>query len=267
MTTNTTQTHNRQRNGEKGPALSVVVPVHNEAENIKPLVEEILGALKGFVTFEILYVDDYSTDNSHEILKTLTANLIEFRAIRHLKRSGQSAAIFSGVQAADAPLVVTLDGDGQNDPADILALFDVYHNYAGKDGQLMVSGWRKDRRDSWGKRLSSHIANAVRSRLLSDQTQDTGCGLKIFRREDFLRLPAFDHMHRFLPALMLRAGGRVMFQEVNHRPRQHGRSNYGTFDRLWVGILDLFGVVWLNRRRINAETIEVSTPSDRIGSA
>ena len=266
MTTQTSGTQNQQQSGGKRPALSVVVPIHNEEENINPLVNEISAALKGSICYEIVYIDDDSTDSSHEVLRTLTANLTEFRAVQHLKKGGQSAAIFSGVQAANAPLVVTLDGDGQNDPADILALFEMYNTYAGENGRLMVAGCRKDRRDGWGKRRSSHIANAVRSHLLSDKTQDTGCGLKIFRREDFLRLPAFDHMHRFLPALMLRAGGRVMFQEVNHRPRYHGKSNYGTFDRLWVGITDMFGVIWLNRRRLNAESVEIKGHSDRFGS-
>ncbi len=241
-----------------GPDLSVVVPVHNEQDNIRPLVAEIARALDGVVACEIIYVDDGSTDGSLDILKELASEADNFRPLRHVKCCGQSAAIHTGVNAAAGRLITTLDGDGQNDPADIPSLLTVYKEQSGEDGKLMVAGWRATRRDSGVKRLSSRIANGVRSSLLGDATPDTGCGLKIFRRQDFLAFPAFSHMHRFLPALMLRSGGRVVSVKVSHRPRERGSSKYGTWDRLWVGISDIRGVMWLTRRRFNPEVKEIT---------
>ena len=157
---------------------------------------------------------------------------------------------------------MTLDGDGQNDPANIPSLLDNYNAHSGKDGRLMVIGWRKGRSDRWRKRIASRIANAVRSWLLADLTPDTGCGLKIFRRNDFLNFPVFNHMHRFLPALMLRSGGRVMSIEVNHRQRKYGKSHYGILNRTLTGIIDLAGVSWLNKRKIEVELRElIKTPN------
>lgn len=240
------------------PDLSVVVPVHNEAENIRPLIEEIVAALDSGPSFEIIYVDDGSRDHSREVLATLCREIPSLRALRHETQGGQSAAIRTGVAQAQAPLIATLDGDGQNDPADIGTLIQAYHEQAGAGGgKVMIAGWRTGRRDNWIKRLSSKIANAVRSRLLGDATPDTGCGLKVFRRDDFMDFPAFDHMHRFLPALMQRSGGRVISVAVNHRPRTKGQSNYGLFDRLWVGIADLRGVGWLKRRAINPTALPI----------
>ena len=228
------------------PQLSVVVPVFNERDNIPPLLAEIAAALRGKLDFEIIYVDDDSTDDSRAVLNAQKASYPELRVLHHVTRSGQSTAVWNGVHAARAPWVATLDGDGQNDPADIPKLL------AARDAAeaqiKLFAGWRTTRRDSFNKRISSKIANAVRSRMLRDATPDTGCGLKLFERATFLELPYFDHMHRYLPALVLRAGGKVMSVPVNHRPRERGKSNYGTLDRALVGIVDLFGVAWLQRR-------------------
>ena len=228
------------------PQLSVVVPVFNERDNIPPLLAEIASALRGKVDFEIVYVDDDSSDDSRAVLNAQKASYPELRVLHHVSRSGQSTAVWNGVHSARSSWVATLDGDGQNDPADIPKLLAAR---AAADADIkLFAGWRTTRRDSFNKRISSKVANAVRSRMLRDNTPDTGCGLKLFERSTFLELPYFDHMHRFLPALVLRAGGNVVSVKVNHRPRERGKSNYGTFDRLWVGISDLFGVMWLQRR-------------------
>ncbi len=231
----------------------------NEAENAAPLVAEIAAAFAGRHDFEIVCVDDGSVDGTADRLRAAMRTVPALRVVRHAGRAGQSAAIATGVRFARAGVVVTLDGDGQNDPADIPRLVRAY-DAAPDRARLMIAGLRAKRRDSWGKRLSSRVANAVRGRLLGDATPDTGCGLKVFSREMFMALPAFDHMHRFLPALMLRAGGRVESVPVNHRPRQRGRSNYGMFDRLWIGIVDLVGVMWLARRRLRGRGIEEPRP-------
>jgi dolichol-phosphate mannosyltransferase len=234
--------------------LSVVIPVRNEAPNIAPLVEEIRAALDGRCAYEIIYVDDGSRDPTAAEIARLARSVPALKLVRHRASCGQSAAILSGVKAARAPWIATLDGDGQNDPADIPRLFDIARR-APAGAALMVAGWRRNRQDSAVKRLSSRIANGVRNRLTGDGTPDTGCGLKVFRRELFLELPYFDHCHRFLPALVKRAGGRTLSVPVNHRPRARGRSNYGTFDRLFVGIADLLGVMWLMRRAKLAEIV------------
>jgi len=226
--------------------LSVVIPVRNEAENIAPLVAEITQALDGVADYEIVYVDDGSDDGTAAEIKVLQRGRPQLRLVRHAASCGQSAAIRSGVKAASGIWIATLDGDGQNDPADIPALWRI----AGEsgDGRLLLAGQRARRQDSWAKRRASRIANGVRRRILHDDTPDTGCGLKLFPRALFLDLPYFDHMHRFLPALVLREGGIVRSIPVNHRPRRRGTSKYGVLDRLWVGIVDLFGVLWLRRR-------------------
>lgn len=224
--------------------LSVVVPVRNEADNIRPLVAEIRAALDGVTAYEILYVNDGSTDATPQVLHGLRAECPQLRVIHHAASCGQSAAVRTGVSHARGDWVATLDGDGQNDPADIPKLM-----AALEEGVDLIGGNRRHaRRDSWIKRISSVIANGVRSRMLHDSTPDTGCGLKLFRREVFLDLPYFDHMHRFLPALVMRRGGRVVSVPVHHRPRERGQSNYGTLDRLLVGVVDLLGVMWLQRR-------------------
>jgi dolichol-phosphate mannosyltransferase len=225
------------------PLISVVVPVRNEAPNLRPLVEEIASALVG-LDFEIVYVDDGSTDATSFELATL-ATEFPLRFLRHQQGFGQSAAIITGVQAARGRWIATLDGDGQNDPADIPSL--LAHAQA-VQGPVLIAGHRIHRRDNWRKRLTSRIANKIRAAVLGDHTPDTGCGLKLFEREVFLSLPHFDHMHRYLPALFLRAGAKVISAPVHHRPRARGVSNYGTLDRLLVGIPDLCGVWWLMRR-------------------
>jgi dolichol-phosphate mannosyltransferase len=225
------------------PEISVVIPVCNEAENVAPLATEIAQALAGR-EFEILFVDDGSTDGTAAAVQACrAAGIAQIRLLRHSFRSGQSAAVCSGVRQARAAWVATLDGDGQNDPADIPALL-----AARGDAQLVMGNRVGRRRDTWLRRLQSRVANGVRSRLLGDGTPDTGCGIKLMHRETFLDLPRFDHMHRFLPALFQRAGAKVVSVPVNHRARARGTSKYGLFDRLWVGIVDIFGVMWLKRR-------------------
>jgi dolichol-phosphate mannosyltransferase len=229
------------------PQLSVVIPILNEEGNIGPLIDEIDITLFGRLRFEVVIVDDGSTDGSSDEIDRIARQTGFVRTVTHQRRRGQSAAIRSGVKAAKAPVVAVLDGDGQNDPADIPKLY----------GPLkilpdirMVVGQRARRRDSRIRLLSSRVANSVRNAVLKDGIRDTGCGIKAFYRDDFLELPAFDHMHRFLPALMQRAGRKVYSVTVNHRPRVRGESKYGVGDRLWVGITDLFGMMWLQKRRI-----------------
>ncbi len=232
--------------------LSVVIPAHNEAENIGPLVREIRAALDGVAVgdWEIVVVDDGSSDGTGARATEVACDVPHLTVMRHPLPRGQSFAVATGVRAATAPWIATLDGDGQNDPADIPRLLAARDREAARGGApLLLAGWRASRRDAWIKRVSSRIANGVRGRLLGDRTPDTGCGLKLFEREAFLAIPHFDHMHRFLPALFLRAGGRVVSVEVGHRPRTRGRSHYGLFNRLWVGIVDMLGVMWLIRRR------------------
>ncbi len=234
---------------EPSPELAVVVPVRDEAENVVPLIAEIESALAGICTFEIIYVDDGSRDKTPERLRALRADNPHLRVVRHKNSCGQSQAVATGVKFARATYIATIDGDGQNDPADIPALLRRLRDEpAASRDYLLIAGQRLKRRDSATKRFSSRIANAVRSRMLGDNTPDTGCGLKLFTRAAFLDMPRFDHMHRFLPALMIRLGGRVVSVPVNHRPRQRGQSKYGMWDRLWVGVVDLFGVMWLQAR-------------------
>ena len=229
------------------PAVAVVVPVRNEAGNIAALVAEIAKALDGQWRFEVIYVNDGSSDSSEAELKRLMAQYSWLRRVRHKRSCGQSAAVRSGVTAARAPLVVTLDGDGQNDPAFIPAMLRALEAGAPRIG--LIAGQRVGRKASLFKQLQSRIANAVRSAVLRDGTRDTGCGLKAFPREVFLSLPYFDGLHRFLPALVKREGYAIGYVDVVDRPRGAGVSNYGLFDRLWVGILDLAGVWWLIRRK------------------
>lgn len=229
------------------PAVSVVVPVRNEAGNVAPLVAEIAQAMEGQWRFEVVYVDDGSTDGTNAVLKRLTAQYPWLRAVRHRESCGQSAAVRTGVATARAPIVVTLDGDGQNDPAFLPALVRALEAGAPRVG--LIAGQRVGRKATGFKKLQSRIANAVRGFVLRDGTRDTGCGLKAFRRDLFLRLPYFDGLHRFLPALVRREGFEIGYVDVVDRPRAHGVSNYGLWDRLWIGILDLAGVWWLIRRK------------------
>jgi len=240
--------------GADHPLVSVVVPVKNEAGNIAPLVAEIDAALAGG-EFEILYVNDGSTDATEQELRELMRERPWLRQIRHERSCGQSAAIRTGVAMAHAQLIVTIDGDGQNDPAFIPALIAAF----GGPRVGLVAGQRVGRKATLFKKWQSRIANAVRSTVLKDGTRDTGCGLKAFRRDLFLSLPYFDGLHRFLPALVRREGLDIAYVEVVDRPRRHGASNYGFWDRLWIGIVDLFGVWWLIRRKKrNPQSVEVT---------
>jgi dolichol-phosphate mannosyltransferase len=228
------------------PELSVVVPVFNEQGNIPPLLAEIAATLRGRADFEIVYVDDASKDDSLGVLTRAKAAYPELRVIRHLAQSGQSTAIRTGVKAARGTWIATLDGDGQNDPADIPKLLTMRDE--SPPAIKLFAGWRVSRKDSASKRFGSRFANALRSRLLQDATPDTGCGIKLFERAAFLDLPYFDHMHRYLPALMQRAGWQVTSVPVNHRARGTGISKYNNLNRALVGIADLRGVGWLIRR-------------------
>jgi dolichol-phosphate mannosyltransferase len=230
--------------------LSVVIPVHNEEANIQPLVDEVRQALDGNIDYELIYVNDGSNDATLERLAEAGRECPQLRVISHIESAGQSTAVRTGVLNANGTWIATLDGDGQNDPADIPALYEALMSNSGSGVQL-VNGYRKKRKDTFIKRISSRLANGIRSFLLKDETPDTGCGLKVFSRAAYLELPFFDHMHRFLPAMIQRGGGKVMSVEVNHRERERGSSHYGFFDRLWVGVPDLMGVAWLQRRVTN----------------
>jgi dolichol-phosphate mannosyltransferase len=236
------------------PVVSVVVPVRNEAGNIAPLVAEIASALDGQWRFEVVYVNDGSSDGTEAELKRLIARHPWLRRVRHKQSCGQSCAVRSGVAAAHGSLIVTIDGDGQNDPAFIPALVRTLENGAPRIG--LIAGQRIGRKASGFKKLQSRIANAVRGAVLRDGTRDTGCGLKAFRRDLFLALPYFDGLHRFLPALVRREGYGIGYVDVVDRPRGAGVSNYGMWDRLWVGIFDLAGVWWLIRRKKRIPEIE-----------
>lgn len=229
------------------PLLSIVVPLRNEVGNVGPLLADIEAACAPLGTFEVVCVDDGSSDGTPQALRDLAATRDWLVIITHAQSCGQSAAVRSGVRRAQAPVVTTLDGDGQNDPAFIPAMVAALKE-GGPDVGL-VQGQRVGRKDTGFKKLQSRIANGVRGRILKDGTRDAGCGLKCFRREAYLALPYFDALHRFMPALMVREGYRVVHVDVRDRPRLTGVSNYGFFDRLWVGIVDLVGVWWLIRRR------------------
>jgi dolichol-phosphate mannosyltransferase len=230
-----------------GPTLSVVVPVRNEAGNIAPLVDEIAAALAERGRFEVVYVNDGSSDATERELSSLMASRPWLRQVKHAVSCGQSSAVRTGVAAARAPIVVTLDGDGQNDPAFIPKLIAAIEKGDNRVG--LVAGQRVGRKASGFKKFQSRVANAVRGAVLRDGTRDTGCGLKAFRRDVFLALPYFDGLHRFLPALVRREGYEIAYVDVVDRQRRHGQSNYGMWDRLWVGLLDLGGVWWLIRRK------------------
>lgn len=232
------------------PQLSVVIPAHDEAAALPGLVAEILAVLGPVMAFEIVIVDDGSDDGTWDWLRSAAAGEPRLRGLRHARRSGQSAALLTGIRAARAALVASLDGDGQNDPADLPRLLEAW----AAQGAGLVAGLRARRFDPWQKRFGSAVANAVRRRVLGDGAVDTGAGLKLFQREAYLTLPAFNHMHRFLPALFLRAGLPVGFLAINHRPRRAGRTHYGTLDRLGAGLVDLLGLLWLKRRRLPVAT-------------
>jgi dolichol-phosphate mannosyltransferase len=228
-------------------AVSIVVPVRNEAENVAPLVTEIVNALDGRWVYEIIYVNDGSTDATAGRLTDLMKQHRQLRQLKHAHSSGQSAAVRSGVRAARGAIVATLDGDGQNNPVFLPDLIAAVEKGGGRVG--LAAGQRVGRKDTGFKKLQSRIANGVRNAILRDGTRDTGCGLKAFPREVFLSMPYFDGLHRFLPALVRREGFEIAYVDVIDRQRQSGVSNYGFFDRLWIGIMDLAGVWWLIRRK------------------
>lgn len=240
------------RDRRSPPLLAVVIPVFNEQDSIVALLAEVERTLAGRINYELIAVDDGSIDDTATVLSLAARRISELRIVRMPHNRGQSAALANGIHAARAPLIATLDGDGQNPPADIFSLVDVYRERAHK-GACLVVGWRRARNDSLPRRLSSRLANGLRGRLLRDGCPDTGCGLKVFAREDFLALPRFRHMHRFLPALFARAGAQVISVPVAHRPRRAGRSKYGVGNRLWTGLLDMVGVYWLQRRACRIE--------------
>lgn len=220
--------------------------MRNEADNIAPLIEEITAALDGRWAYEIIYINDGSTDATGERLAAIMAQRDNLRQLRHAKSGGQSAAVRSGVRAARGAIVATLDGDGQNNPAflpDLIAAVEKGTNVG------LAAGQRVGRKDTGFKKLQSRVANKIRNTILQDGTRDTGCGLKAFPREVFLTMPYFDGLHRFLPALVRREGFDIAYVDVIDRPRHSGVSNYGLFDRLWIGIMDLAGVWWLIRRK------------------
>ncbi|WP_028346172.1 glycosyltransferase family 2 protein [Bradyrhizobium murdochi] len=228
-------------------AVSIVVPVRNEADNVAPLIAEMVSALGSRWAYEIIYVNDGSTDATAERLAAMMKQYPQLRHLKHAASTGQSAAVRSGVRAARGAIVATLDGDGQNNPAFLPDLIAAVEKGDGRVG--LAAGQRVGRKDTGFKKLQSRIANGVRSAILRDGTRDTGCGLKAFPREVFLSMPYFDGLHRFLPALVRREGFDIAYVDVIDRPRQSGVSNYGFFDRLWIGIMDLAGVWWLIRRK------------------
>lgn len=229
--------------------FSVVIPLNNEQSNVRPLLSELHAALASAGRYELIVVDDGSSDSTAAEIRSAAREIRPLRMLRHERRRGQSTAIYNGIRSASAELVVVMDGDLQNDPADIGKLLETFA--ADDDGDLgLLMGHRVARRDSGVRRLSSRIANGVRAWVLKDDTPDTGCGLKLVRKSVFDQLPYFDHMHRFLPALVRSAGFRVESVPVNHRPRVHGEAHYGMWDRLWIGIVDMFGVAWLARRSL-----------------
>jgi len=231
------------------PIYSVVITVFNEEDNIEPVLAELHPAMARLAApFEIVYCDDASTDATPKRLEAARQRYPELRVVRHRRNGGKSLALWTAVDHARGEWLVMLDGDGQNDPADIPSLLAKCREAAPGEAPDLVAGTRRRRQDSWLKRVSSRIANRVRSAVLKDETPDTGCGLKLCRRSVFLRLPRFDHSHRFLPALVRRDGGRVAFVEVTDRPRLSGQSKYGLRNRLFTGVVDLAGVYWLMRR-------------------
>lgn len=242
--------------------VSVVIAVYNEVENIELLLSEVHRTLAnmGMTHFEIIMVDDDSKDGTRQRLMELCQQYPHLQVVNHLRNFGQSIAIVSGVRAARYDWVITLDGDGQNDPADFPKLFGAV-NTANNNRPILVAGIRVQRNDTWVRRKSSKIANKIRDSLLKDDCPDSACGLKLFQRTVFLQLPHFNHLHRFLPALFKRVNGLIINVPVNHRPRLRGQSKYGTMNRLWIGIVDMLGVMWLIRRPCPLETRDASSSS------
>jgi dolichol-phosphate mannosyltransferase len=242
------------------PWLSIVVPLRNEAENVGFVTEGIAAACAGLEPYEVIFVDDGSVDGTVAAVLALTARYPFVRLVEHERNAGQSAAIHTGVAHARGGVICTLDGDGQNPPSEIPKLVARLQDRRFPDGVALIAGQRVGRRDTASKRLASRAANGIRSSLLRDGTRDTGCGLKLIRREVFLALPYFDHMHRYLPALVARDGWRTLHVDVAHAARHAGRSNYANLQRALVGAYDLVGVTWLIRRRKKAKGQERTAP-------
>ncbi|TCL00608.1 dolichol-phosphate mannosyltransferase [Shimia isoporae] len=241
------------------PTISVVVPAKNEKGNLPELIRDIQTAFEGHAeAIEIIIVDDGSDDGSPEVVKAMTTDMPNLRLLSHPTSGGQSAAVHSGTRAARGRIVCTLDGDGQNPPLELPNLVAPLLAPDASDDLGLVAGQRVNRQDTLSKKLASKAANAIRSFILKDKTRDTGCGLKAFKREAFLDLPYFDHMHRYLPALFSMNGYSVAHVDVTHRQRGAGRSNYSNFQRALVGLVDLFGVAWLIRRRKKARALEIT---------
>jgi dolichol-phosphate mannosyltransferase len=241
--------------------ISVVVPAHNEAANLPGLIREIVNAFAGRDDYEIVVVDDCSSDDSRTVLTTMQTSLAQLRVLTHVRNAGQSQALINGVRAARGRWIGTLDGDAQNDPADLPRMLNEILN-RGDSPLKLIQGWRVKRKDTGFKRWSSKVANAVRSTLLRDATPDSGCGIRVVERAALLNVPSFDHMHRFIPALIRYAGHQVESMEVHHRDRMAGKSHYGLWNRLWVGIIDLFGVAWLGRRSRPTAIRELDAQAD-----
>lgn len=230
-------------------AISIVIPMYNEVDNVDPFVNEIHTSLKDCISqFEIIVVDDGSSDGTGAKLSQLSTTIPTLRVLKHDGNFGQSAATLTGIRHAQHPWIVTMDGDAQNDPHDIPLLLTQLEQQTDPSQPLLIAGNRKKRNDSTLRKLSSRIGNGVRNAILKDDCMDTGCSLKLFSRDLFLQMPHFNHLHRFIPSLIKRAGGTIINVPVNHRPRTHGTSKYGVMNRLWVGIVDLFGVRWLMKR-------------------
>lgn len=235
------------------PLVTVIIPAKDEALNLPVLLDEVGAALHA-LAYELIVVDDGSTDGTWELLTRRAANDPRLRPVRHARSAGQSTSVWQAARLARGEWLATLDGDGQNDPADVPRLL----ARARQGDVALVAGHRTSRRDDWIKRVSSRVANGVRSALLRDGTPDTGCGLKVIRRDAFMALPYFDHMHRFLPALVQAQGGRCVSVPVGHRPRQAGKSHYGIHNRLWAGLIDMLGVMWLRHRsRLPAPVLQI----------
>ncbi len=236
-------------------ALSIVIPVFNEAENIKQLIEEVMQACASIEQLELIIVDDTSTDNTWDVLKKINQNTPILRLIQHKNNTGQTAAIVTGIKTATHDIIATLDGDGQNDPNDIIKMLDIWQQQSSTN--YVIVGHRTTRKDSLHKRISSKIVNRIHNVLFKDGCRDTGCGIKIFKRSDFLKLPHFDNIHRFLPALFTSIQVQSINVPVNHRPRTKGQSKYGFFDRFSAWIIDIFGIIWLKRRSVNVASREM----------
>ena len=237
-------------------SVSVVIPIKNEAENIRPLIDEIVAALEPVTQFEVIVVNDGSTDSSSQVVRDAMQTYTNLLLLEHASSAGQSAAVHSGVLAAKMPLIATLDGDGQNPPENLPSLLAPFLEKPAQPQLGLVAGQRVGRQDRMSKKIASKLANGLRGFLLQDGTRDTGCGLKAFRREAFLQLPYFNHMHRYLPALFKAYRWDILHVDVSHAARSAGQSNYSNLQRAVVGAIDLFGVMWLVRRAKRAQIVK-----------